>query len=156
MWKLDVKGAFTRNTFKKIFYEDTFKKIPLKRCFRCVRDRSRLGKIDHWGWLGSRSCKRYDQRGTSHQSITWVDYGRESNYGTMEESSHLYTKEIRGDQGDRSDHGHDHSWSSWSSRSMLVPFGTSMPRLITWLSSPSYPGRYRHIIPSLARLRPEG
>jgi hypothetical protein len=41
-----------------------------------------------------------------YQSITWVDYGRESNYGTMEELSRLYIKEIRGDRSDRSDHDH--------------------------------------------------
>jgi hypothetical protein len=38
-----------------------------------------------------------------YQSITWVDYGRESNYGTMKESSRLHTKEIRGDRGDQTD-----------------------------------------------------
>jgi hypothetical protein len=30
-----------------------------------------------------------------YQSIIWVNYGRESNYGTEEELSRLYTKEIR-------------------------------------------------------------
>jgi hypothetical protein len=37
-----------------------------------------------------------------YQSITKVDYRRESNYGTMEESTYLYTKEIR---GGRAGHG---------------------------------------------------
>jgi hypothetical protein len=33
-----------------------------------VRDRSRLGKIDHWGWLGSRSCK-FTRRSENQVSV---------------------------------------------------------------------------------------
>jgi hypothetical protein len=67
-----------------------------------VRDWSRSNRIRTSGGLVEREVQVWSEGGRlsrdRYQSITWVDYGRESNYGTMGESSRLYTKEIRGSQ----------------------------------------------------------
>jgi hypothetical protein len=45
----------------------------------------------------------YPLRSGASIARTTIGYG----YGTMEEASRLYTKEIRGGRGDRSDHVRD-------------------------------------------------